>query len=160
MPQAMIFGVKEDCESLDLTTNIPGLKKMVGVAPNIYKKIFDYIQFDSHITKTIDDTDFMYRLHKLKKFRLGTSSTRVVNLHTGTFKDYVNKFIWYGVGDGEFCKKHKNRAFSIIFHLSIRYPIIYPLKALFHLKFKAIPYFMLMGLVRLYACIKEIMKNS
>ena len=134
---------------------------MIGVAPNIYKKeIFNFIQFDSHITKTIDDTDFMYRLHKLKKYRLGTSPTRVVNLHISTFNDYVKKFIWYGIGDGEFCKKHKNRMPSMLFHLAIRYPILYPLKALVHFKFRAIPYFMLMGLIRLYACIKEVMKKS
>ena len=150
------FWCKAESESLDLTTNIPGLKKMIGVAPNIFKKeIFNLIQFDSHITKTIDDTDFMYRLHKLKKYRVGTSPTRVANLHIGTFNDYVNKFIWYGIGDGEFCRKHTNRMPSMLFHLAVRYPILYPLKALVNLKFRAIPYFMLMGLIRLYACMKE-----
>ena len=155
------FWGKAETEMLDLTTNIPGLKKMIGVAPNIYKKeIFEHIQFDSHITKTIDDTDFMYRLHKLKKYRLGTSPTRVVNLHTGNTSDYMKKFIWYGVGDGEFCKKHKNRAFSMFFHLAIRYPILYPLKALVSLKFRAIPFCMLQGFTRLYACSKKIMIKS
>jgi glycosyltransferase involved in cell wall biosynthesis len=155
------FWDKAETEMLDLIINVPGNKKMIGVAPNIYKKeIFEHIQFDSNITKTIDDTDFMYRLHKLKKYRLGSSPTRVVNLHTGNTSDYIKKFIWYGVGDGEFCKKHKNRAFGMFFHLAIRYPILYPLKALASFKFRAIPFCMLQGLTRLYACSKEIVIKS
>ena len=75
-------------------------------------------------------------------------------------EDYMKKFIWYGVGDGEFCKKHKNRAFSMFFHLAIRYPILYPLKALVSLKFRAIPFCMLQGFTRLYACSKKIMIKS
>jgi hypothetical protein len=48
----------------------------------------------------------------------------------------------------------------MFFHLAIRYPILYPLKAIASFKFRAIPFCMLQGLTRLYACSKEIVIKS
>jgi glycosyltransferase involved in cell wall biosynthesis len=135
----------------NLIHNISGPRKMIGVAPAMYnKKIFSKVQFDDKITKTIDDTDFMYRLSKLKNIKIGIGNTKIKQLHYGSFISYKKKFMWYGVGDGEFCIKHPNRTLSMLYHLIVRYPIIYPLKALVAGKIKVIPFFIFQGYVRLY----------
>ncbi len=133
----------------DLFHNIPGPKKMIGVAPAMYRKsVFDRIQFDDRITKTIDDTDFIYRLSLLPDITYGIGNTKIAQLHTDAYKDYIKKFKWYGIGDGEFCIKHKNRALSMWFHLLIRYPLIYPVRAIAKKKFYAAGYCFLQGIVR------------
>ena len=134
-----------------LIHNIPGQRKMIGVAPAMFKRrVFQRVKFDDHITSTIDDTDFMYRLSKFPDVKIGIGDTRVKQLHFATLKTYVRKFKWYGRGDGEFCRKHPNRALSILFHLLIRYPILYSWRAVRSRKFKAVPYFVLQGYVRFY----------
>lgn len=148
-------------QSWQLTHNFPGPKRMIGVAPAIFKKnIFERVQFDDNITSTIDDTDFMYRLSKVSGIRYGIGQTKIRQLHFGSFKTYIRKFKWYGMGDGEFCVKHPNRAISMFFHLLIRYPIIYTLKAIKKGKFKAIPFFVLQGCVRFYGMICRVMRLS
>ena len=138
-----------------LNHNIPGPKKMIGVAPAIFKKkVFDKVKFDSEITKTIDDTDFIYRLSKNTNFRIGIGTTEVSQFHFPSVKNYIKKFIWYGVGDGEFSYKHPNRAFSIIFHITIRYIFLYPLKALLKGYLKVIPFFILQGWFRILGLLK------
>ena len=141
-------------DSWNLTHNIPGKKQMIGVAPAIYKKqLFSKVNFDDEITKTIDDTDFIYRLTKLEYIRIGIGKTKIKQLHFSSFADYKNKFKWYGIGDGEFCRKHPNRAFSMVYHLIVRYPILYSIKAAIHGKFKVIPFFIMQGYVRFYGLI-------
>lgn len=140
---------KGEEEMWDLNHNIPGPKKMIGVAPAMYRKsLFEKVQFDDTITKTIDDTDFIYRLSQIPGIHYGIGRTKIAQYHTASYKDYMRKFKWYGIGDGEFCIKHKNRAASMRFHLFFRYPIIYPLKALLKGKFYAALYCMLQGIVR------------
>jgi glycosyltransferase involved in cell wall biosynthesis len=142
-----------------INLNVPGRKKMIGTAPAIYKKhIFDYVKFDDNITSLIDDTDFIYRLSKLGKFKFGTGDTKIRQLHSTSFNSYIKKFIWYGKGDGQFCIKNKSRAFSMLFHLCIRYPIIYSLKAVVKGKFKVVPYFIIQGWTRFYGLLTEIIK--
>ncbi len=144
----------------DLVHNIPGVKEMIGVAPAIYKrKLFSQVGFDDNITKTIDDTDFIYRLSLINNLKIGIGKTKIKQLHFGSFIDYKKKFKWYGIGDGEFCKKHPNRALFMIYHLLIRYPIIYSFKALFKGKFKVIPFFIIQGYIRLYGLIIGIIKR-
>jgi len=134
-----------------LTHNIPGEKTMIGVAPAIYKKsLFSEVKFDDNITKTIDDTDFIYRLSKIKTIKIGIGETKIKQLHFGSFLDYKKKFKWYGIGDSEFCRKHPNRSFSMLYHLLIRYPILYSAKAFFKGRFKVIPFFILQGYIRFY----------
>ena len=145
----------------ELNHNIPGERKMIGTAPDIYKKeLFNKIKFDNNITKTIDDTDFMYRLSLIDNIKLGVSKVKIAQLHESTTKSYLTKFRWYGVGDGEFCIKHKCRTFSMLFHLFIRYPFIYNIKALLKGKYYAIPYQALQGWVRGYYCIKTLFSSK
>lgn len=133
----------------DINHNIPGPKKMIGVAPAMYRKsIFEKIEFDDKITKTIDDTDFIYRLSLLPEIRYGIGKTKIAQFHTADYGDYIRKFKWYGIGDGEFCVKHPNRSPSMWFHLLIRYPFLYPVKAIFRGKFYAASYCALQGVVR------------
>lgn len=142
-----------------INLNVPGRKKMIGTAPVIYKKfIFDYVKFDNNITSLIDDTDFIYRLSKFSNIKFGTGDTKIKQLHSSSFKSYRKKFIWYGRGDGQFCIKNKNRAGSMIFHLIIRYPIIYSFRAIIQGKFKVVPYFIIQGWMRFYGLLSELIK--
>ncbi len=143
----------------DITHNKSGPRSMIGVAPAIYKKkIFEKVKFDDTITKTIDDTDFIYRLSLIPEFKYGILETKIAQLHDASFSSYVKKFKWYGIGDGEFCFKHKNRMFSMFYHLLVKYPIIYPVRALLKGKFYAIPFCILQGTIRFYFTIKTLLK--
>ena len=142
-------------DSWNLTHNIPGIKNMIGTAPAIYRKeIFDFIKFDGNITKKIDDTDFIYRLSKLKKYRYGIGYTKISQLHDSNFLDYLKKFLWYGHGDAEFIHKHPHKIISIIYHLLFRYLFIYSFKSLMRGKFKAIPFYMMQGIFRFVGLIR------
>jgi len=135
--------------SWELTQNIPGRRNMVGTAPAIYnKRVFNYARFDDHITATIDDTDFAYRLSKFPELRFGVGRTKIRQYHFADFRTYVKKFQWYGKGDGEFCRKHPERIPSMLFHLLIRYPFLHSWKAIRRGYFRAVPFFILQGLLR------------
>jgi len=152
--QSIDFWTNLEKKSLDISHNIPGLKKkIIGTAPNIYDKSkLKKIKFDSRITKTIDDTDYFYRLSK-NNIRFGIAETRVLSYHEKGFSKFFRKFIWYGKGDAEFCYKYKLKFFSMFFHLLIRYPIIYPLKSLTKFNFTPIIFFILQGSVRFISMI-------
>lgn len=142
-----------------ITHNIPGQKKMIGTAPAIYdKNIFKIIRFEDKITSTIDDTDFMYRLSKFNDLKYGISNVNIRQLHYSDFNNYVKKFIWYGKGDGEFCKKNPERALNMIYHLAFRYPVIYSIKSIFKFQFNAIPFFIIQGYIRLYGLFNYFIK--
>ena len=128
---------------------------MVGTAPAIYKrKIFEEITFDSKITKKVDDTDFIYRLSKLKKYKIGVGDTIIMQHHIPKIKNFFDKYIWYGYGDGEFIAKYPHKILSILYNLIFWYLLAYPLKSLFHLKFLAIPLFLFQGVLRISGLIK------
>jgi len=144
----------------DLKHNIPGVKKMIGVAPAIFKKkVFSYVKFDDYITSTIDDTDFMYRLSKFPEIRIGIGRTVIFQDHYSNFYSYVNKFKWYGKGDGEFCRKHPVRSLSMIYHLLVRYPIVYSVTAICNKKFKAVPFCIMQGYVRFFGLLNYLIKS-
>jgi glycosyltransferase involved in cell wall biosynthesis len=150
---------KAEEEMWDLTHNESGPRNMIGVAPAIYKKeVFNKVKFDDNITKTIDDTDFIYRLSLHNEFKYGILDTKVAQLHEPSFSSYMKKFKWYGIGDGEFCFKHKDRMFSMLYHLLIRYPIIYSLKGLLKGKFYVIPFLILQGFTRFYFAIITLLR--
>lgn len=150
---------KAEEEFWDITHNKPGPRSMIGVAPAIYKKkIFEKVKFDDTITKTIDDTDFIYRLSLYPEFTYGILETKIAQLHDAAFSSYLKKFKWYGIGDGEFCFKHKNRMASMFYHLLVRYPIIYSVKGLLKGKFYAIPFFIFQGITRFYFTVKTLLK--
>lgn len=142
-------------DSWELTQNIPGRRNMVGTAPAIYKKsVFQFARFDDHITATIDDTDFAYRLSKFPELRFGVGRTKIRQYHFADFHTYVKKFQWYGKGDGEFCRKHPSRAPSMIFHLLVRYPFLHSWKAIRAGRFRAAPFFMLQGFLRFWGLVR------
>ena len=143
------FMCRGEKQYISLILNKVGEKKMIGVAPCLYqKKVFEKVRFDDHITSTIDDTDFIYRLSREGIYKIGTGKTSNISLHEPGLKNYFKKFRWYGKGDGEFCLKHPERALSMIFHLLIRYPFFYSLKALFTGNLFAIPYVIFQGITR------------
>jgi len=140
----------------DLVQNVPGKRVTIGGAPTIYTKgMFDYVRFDDRITRTTEDTDFFYRVSKFSNVNVGVGATKIKQYHFSTFNDFVKKYMWYGKGDGEFCQKHPPKAYSMIFHLLIRYPLIYSVKALIRGNFRAIPICILQGTVRFYALSKH-----
>ncbi len=154
--QAQIFIIEKDfwtkAENFALQlTEIPGpQKQMLGTAPALYnKKILKNFYFDSNITKTIDDTDYFYRLSKLKNIRFGTAYTKVKCFHEPGFFKYCRKFFWYGKGDAEFAYKNKERLKNILFHLFIRYPLIYSSKALLNFRIDSFIFFITQGYIRL-----------
>ena len=136
-------------QAWDITHNFPGKRSMIGVAPCIFKKIiFKKIRFEDKITKTIDDTDFIFRLSKLKEFKYGIGNTKITQDHDSNLNSYIKKFLWYGRGDAEFVQKYPHKIFSILFHQLVRYPLLYPLKGISKLQFKSIIYFCLQGYFR------------
>jgi glycosyltransferase involved in cell wall biosynthesis len=154
-------GFWDEAEELTwkLTQSIPGQKSMIGTAPSFYnKRVFDFVRFDSRITKTIDDTDFFYRLSKIPKIRVGLGSTKIRQYHFSSLGTYIKKFQWYGKGDGEFCRKHPERMPSIFYHLIVRYPIIYSYGALRAKYYKAIPFCILQGVMRFVGMIRYFLR--
>jgi len=144
-----------------LTHNIPGPYKYIGVAPALYKKsVFSHVAFDDHITSTIEDTDFMYQLSLFDHLKFGVGHTKIKQLHFGSFKSYFKKFFWYGKGDGEFCYKRPSRMHSMLFHLLVRYPIFYPIKAALKGKFLVVPYYMIQGWVRFFGLVNSMWRLS
>jgi len=143
------FWNQAEDEIWQLNHNSPGSRDMIGGAPAMYrKKVFDRIRFESEITETTEDTDFCYRFSKIPELTMGIGRTIIAQEHFSSRGDYVKKFQWYGKGDGEFCWKHPNRAASMIFHLLVRYPFIYPAKALIKGKFRAPALMVLQGVWR------------
>ena len=146
-------------ESWDITQNIPGKREMIGTAPAIYnKKVFNFVRFDDRVTRTIDDTDFSYRLSKFKSINVGIGRTKIQQYHYSNFHTYLKKFQWYGKGDGEFCRKHIERTPSMIFHLLIRYPILHSFDALKKGKLRAIPFFIMQGILRFIGLVRYFFK--
>lgn len=129
-------------------THTPGVKDMVGVAPAVFhRSVFDHVRFDGG--QSIDDTDFMYRLHRDTEFRTAISARVCVRQkHDPRFRDYLRKWRWYGRGDGQFRRTHPERAASMRYHLLIRYPLIYPVRALRSGLWRAAPYAIAQGLAR------------
>jgi glycosyltransferase involved in cell wall biosynthesis len=147
--QGLGWFCRAENEFFRLTHNVAGPKRMIGVAPTIFRSdVFRLVAFDSRITSTIDDTDFFYRLTSTTEFRLGRSREVVAQAHRSGTRAYLRKFWWYGKGDGEFCMKHPRRAWSMWFHLLARYPIVYPVRAIFAGYFRAAPYAIIQGVVR------------
>lgn len=145
------FWNSAEADAWDLIHNVPGPRAMIGTAPAVYRKeIFGQVRFDDAVTATIDDTDFIYRLSKVPGLTYGIGRTKIHQVHFANLDTYLKKFKWYGKGDGEFCRKHPNRAASMVFHLAVRYPLVYSARACARGKFRAVPFFILQGFVRLY----------
>jgi hypothetical protein len=130
----------------------PGVKTMIGTAPAIFKReVLETVGFGHSV---IDDTDFCYRLTRDTDYRIGMSAAVVYQRHEPSLRSYLDKFAWYGRGDGEFCSTHPERRASMLFHLAVRYPLLYPLRALLTGHWRAAPYAVLQGLTRLRYALK------
>jgi len=140
------FWNRAESEFLDMTMR-PGVRSMVGVAPTIFRReVLDAVRFADGLS--IDDTDFMYRLHRDTDFVTAVGHTVIECRHDPRLRDYLAKFRWYGGGDGAFMSLHPERRRSMLFHLLIRYPLLHPARALVTGRLRAIPYAVLQGLTR------------
>ena len=149
------FWDRAEEEAWELTQNIPGRRTMVGSAPAIFhRRVFQFARFDDHITSTIEDTDFAYRLSKFPALRFGVGRTKIRQFHFADLSTFVKKFQWYGMGDGEFCRKNPERAASMVFHLLVRYPFLHSIKALRARRFRAAPFFVLQGALRFFGLLR------
>jgi len=139
----------------------PGPRAMIGTAPALYRRrVFEAVRFDSHITRRKDDADFFYRLSRHGGFSYGVGRTEIEQAHFGRLADYLAKFLWYGAGDAEFCRKHPERALSMIVHLLVRYPVLRSAQALLRGKPRAVPYFVLCGLMRFAGLVRALGARS
>ncbi len=144
------FWVQSENAAMEVFHHIPGPRTMIGTAPALYKKtLFDHIRFEDNDPEVSDDADFSYRLMRLKRFRFGIGRTVVAQEHFPDLQAYIKKFRWYGRDDAGFCTKHPGRAWSMVYHLFVRYPIVRPLRALLKGKPLAIPYFWMASVFRI-----------
>jgi len=149
------FWNKCEEETWELFHNKPGPRKMIGTAPCIYRKsVFSKAKFDDVITTGMDDTDFIYRLSKNPEIKYGIGKTKIAQHHDYGLVTYIHKFIWYGVGDGQFFRKHPQRAASMVFHLLFRYPLIYVFQSLLQGKWRASIFCFIQGFVRFIGLIR------
>ena len=62
--------------------------------------------------------------------------------------------MWYGKGDGEFIRKNPSQTVNTLYHIFIRYNLIYAFfKIIYPKNFLAIPFFWLQSIIRIYAMI-------
>jgi glycosyltransferase involved in cell wall biosynthesis len=130
-------------------TMVPGFHDMVGTAPTIFRReVLQKVRFASD--SVIDDTDWMYRLHRDTDYTTAVGTTFIECRHDPRLRDYLAKFRWYAAGDKVFMRLHPERRRSMLFHLSIRYPVLHPARALATGHWRAAPYAVLQGLTRLF----------
>ena len=144
------FWNRAESSFLDMT-HITGVRDMVGVAPAVFRReVLQVVRFGA-TSGGGDDTDYMYRLHRDTDFRTAIGRTTITQVHAPRWRDYVAKWRWYGAGDGQFMAAHPERAASMRHHLLIRYPLLYPFKALLSGHWLAAPYAVAQGLTRYMA---------
>lgn len=146
------FWTRAEAEAMATFHHRPGPRTMIGTAPSLYRRsVFDHVRFDIGAKEMSDDADFSYRLSQVPGVRFGVGTTKVLQLHDGSWADYRAKFQWYGRRDGAFCLKHPERTASMLFHLLVRYPILRPLRALVFGRWRAPIWFWLAASTRLGA---------
>ena len=145
------FWNRAESEFLAMTM-VPGFHDMIGTAPAIFRReVLEAVRFADGMS--IDDTDYFYRLTRDTTFRIAVGTPFIECRHDPRLRDYLAKFRFYGRGDGEFMASHPERRRSMLFHLLVRYPLIYPARALVTGHWRAAPYAVLQGLTRLFhAC--------
>ena len=150
------FWEKAEESTWDVSVNTPpGVRTMVGTAPAIYtKRLFQYVRFDDTITSTVDDADLMYRISKFPHLKVGMGRTKIRQYHFATLGSYLKKFLMYGKGDGEFCRKHPERAFGMIYHILVRYPVVYSFRLILSGHPEAIPFVVFQGLFRFIGLVR------
>ena len=150
------FWNRAESSFLALTHNTPGERDMVGVAPAVFHRdLFRLVRFAESGTGGGDDTDLLYRLKRDTSCRVGIADTVVLTDHAPRLADYVRKWRWYGKADAAFGRTNPERRRSMLFHLLVRYPIQYPVRALRTGHLRAAPYAIAQGLVRASCFIKS-----
>jgi glycosyltransferase involved in cell wall biosynthesis len=133
-----------------------------GIAPAIFwrGKLANGsgMEIDDGLTNTIEDTSWAEKA-KSRRFSIAIAGPIVSQMHKSGSYEYFKKFRWYGIGDGEFCLTHSRRALGHLYHLSVRYPIIYSWKAVVSGELIAVPFLIFQGYIRLFYCLREIAKS-
>ena len=142
----------------DISVNISGPKRMIGM-PALWKtKIIKKHNFNSKITAGSDDTDLSYRLFK-KGYIFGGSKAKINNIHRSTMFQYIKKYIWYGKGDSQFIIEHPERSLSILTHQIFNYPIKYSIVLLSEGKFFSIFFSITAGVLRFFGMMIELIRK-
>lgn len=148
------FWNRAESDFLAITHNGRGVVTMAGTAPAVFRaEVLEAVPFATH--GVIDDTDWMYRLHRDTDYRVGIGSTVVMQEHEPRLRDYLAKWTWYGRGDGEFMRLHPERRRSMLFHLLIRYPLLHSARAIAARRPRAVPYAIAQGLTRFAASLRH-----
>ena len=141
----------------DLVHNLSSGNIIPAIAPAVFRtdllKSNQKLAVDDGMTATIDDTSWAIKALNLGA-KIGIFGPKVAQYHSSSFRDYYRKFRWYGIGDGEFCQAYPNLRIRHYFHLIIRYPILYPIKALLRGLPVAVPFLVMQGFVRGIWCAK------
>lgn len=141
------FWNRAESDFFAVVHNRPGVRDMVGTAPAAFRaEVLHDVRFAN--VGGIDDTDYMYRLHRDTDYRTGMADVVVEQEHEPDLRDYLAKWRWYGRGDRAFCSEHPERANSMAFHLLVRYPLVYPARALLARRPRAAVYAVMQGVVR------------
>jgi glycosyltransferase involved in cell wall biosynthesis len=139
-------------------------KIIPGIAPAIFRtslfKRGNPLEIDDGKTKTIEDTNWAHKATRLG-FKVSIDGPIVWQKHEAGLRAYVNKFYWYGLGDAEFCLSNSFvQLVKHLFHLGVRYPFLYTIRAMYFRKFEAIPFLMSQGLIRFGVCVFYCFKNK
>ena len=146
------FWTRAESQAMATFHHQPGARTMIGVAPALFRRsVFDHVRFDTETPDGNDDADFCYRLAQVNGMVFGIADCTVLQEHHPDLADYVAKFRWYGTRDAAFCRKHPERTASMLFHLTVRYPLLRPLKAVLSGRWRAPAWFWLAAVVRLTA---------
>ena len=135
----------------EIVHNSSGEKIIPGIAPAVFRtaslRSGQPLEIDDGMTATIDDTNWAIKALNLGA-KIGIQGPKVSQFHISSTVGYYRKFKWYGIGDGEFCQAQPERRKRHYFHLLIRYPVIYPYRALRAGLPVAVPFLLMQGIVR------------
>ena len=144
--------------------NNPSEKIIPGIAPAIFRtslfKRGNPLEIDDGKTQTIEDTNWAHKATRLG-FKITIGGPIVLQKHEVGLRAYINKFYWYGLGDAEFCLSNPLiKSLKHLFHLGVRYPFLYTIRAIYLRRFVAIPFLMSQGLIRLGVCVFYCIKSK
>ena len=130
-------------------TATPEPTNMVG-RPSVYRaEALKYVGFDPLFNGVGDeDTDLAIRF-EAAGYRQGVGTGLAKRKQDETFKEIWKKFRKYGLGDARIFMKYPEKRINLLYHLSVRYPIIRGGKAILSKGGKYYPFFFMYGYVRL-----------
>ena len=119
----------------------PSLHKAVAIKACGFDPFFDVVGNE--------DTDLSIKLLN-KGYRLGIGTATTKRKHISGFKSVVKKLFRYGRADARIIFKYPDKKLGTIYHLLIRYPIVYSFKAIKRGEFKYVPFYIMMGYLRFF----------